>query len=56
MEILLTTSLFGEFVSQIEDIFSKAIIEVLCDALRDLVLFVQFEKRKKYQWRSVIFS
>ena len=27
-----------------------------CDALRDLVLFVQFKKRKKHRWRNVIFS
>ena len=26
-----------------------------CDALRDLVLFVQF-KREKHPWRSVTFS
>ena len=28
----------------------------LCDALRDLVQFLQFEKRKKHQWRGVTFS
>ena len=27
-----------------------------CDALRDLVLFVQFIKREKHPWRSVNFS
>ena len=27
-----------------------------CDALRDLVPFVQFKKREKYPWRSVNFS
>ena len=27
-----------------------------CDALRDLVLFVQFQKREKHLWRSVNFS
>ena len=26
-----------------------------CDALRDLVPFVQFKKRGKHQWRSVTF-
>ena len=26
------------------------------DALRDLVSFVQFKKRKKHPWRSVTFS
>ena len=27
-----------------------------CDALRDLVPFVQFKKREKLPWRSVNFS
>ena len=27
-----------------------------CDALRDLVAFVQFKKREKHPWRSVDFS
>ena len=27
-----------------------------CDALRDLVAFVQFKKREKHPWRSVNFS
>ena len=27
-----------------------------CDAMRDLVPFVQFKKREKHIWRSVIFS
>ena len=25
----------------------------MCDALRNLVPFVQFKKREKHQWRSV---
>ena len=29
-------------------------IPKICDALRDLVLFVQFKKREKHPWRSVI--
>ena len=29
---------------------------IICDALRDLVPFVQFKKREKYPWRSVTFS
>ena len=29
---------------------------VICDALRDLVPFVQFKKREKHPWRSVTFS
>ena len=28
----------------------------ICDALRDLVAFVQFKKREKHPWRSVNFS
>ena len=28
----------------------------ICVALRDLVPFVQFKKREKHPWRSVIFS
>ena len=28
----------------------------ICDALRDLVSFVQFKKREKQSWRSVTFS
>ena len=28
----------------------------ICDALRDLVAFVQFEKREKHPWKSVNFS
>ena len=28
-------------------------IFVICDALRDLVAFVQFKKREKHPWRSV---
>ena len=28
----------------------------MCDALRDLVLFVQFKKREKYPLRTVNFS
>ena len=30
--------------------------EYICDALRDLVLFVQFKKREKPPWSSVDFS
>ena len=28
----------------------------ICDALRDLVPFVQFKKREKHPWRSVNFN
>ena len=32
------------------------ILTTLCDALRNLVLFVQFKKREKRPWRNVTFS
>ena len=37
--------------------FSKKLVNflILCDALRDLVPFVQFKKRGKRQWRSATF-
>ena len=31
-------------------------VYTICDALGDLVPFVQFKKRKKHSWRSVTFS
>ena len=34
----------------------KKILIHICDALRDLVPFAQFEKREKHPWRSVNFS
>ena len=36
--------------------FVPAESEDICDALRDLVLFVQFKKREKHPWRRVNFS
>ena len=30
--------------------------KIICDALRDLVALVQFDKREKHPWRSVNFS
>ena len=32
------------------------ILTTLCDALRNLVLFVQFKKLEKRPWRNVTFS
>ena len=29
---------------------------IICDALRDVVPFVLFKKRKKYPWSNVTFS
>ena len=37
--------------SQVEEATRK-----ICDALRNLILFVQFKKREKHPWRSVNFS
>ena len=31
-------------------------LPIFCDALRDLVPFVQFKKREKHPWRSATFS
>ena len=42
--------------SATEIIFFLQIIFTICDALRDFVPFVQFEKRKKHTWRKVTFS
>ena len=35
------------------DICYSASPQIIYDALRDLVPFVQFKKRKKHPWRSV---
>ena len=35
----------------------KALINrMICDALRDLVPFIQIKKREKHPWRAVTFS
>ena len=34
----------------------KITVSQICDALRDLVAFVQFKRREKHPWRSVNFS
>ena len=34
----------------------KMRVKNICDALRNLVAFVQFKKREKQPWRSVNFS
>ena len=34
----------------------RTILIEICDALRDLVPFVQFKEREKHPWRSVNFS
>ena len=35
---------------------SMTAFQDICDALRDLVSFVQFKKHEKRRWRSVTFS
>ena len=35
---------------------SDGYIDVKCDALRDLVAFVQFKKHERHPWRSVNFN
>ena len=35
---------------------AETTIDSECDVLRDLVPFVQFQKREKHPWRSVNFS
>ena len=45
--------IFFQILSQMPAVFYGAMI---CDALRDLVPFVQFQKREKRPWRSVNFS
>ena len=32
------------------------VLNVVCGAFRDLVPFLQFKKREKHPWRSVVFS
>ena len=36
--------------------FHKTLIRYICNALRDLLPFVQFEKQEKHPWRNVTFS
>ena len=53
LQFVIKTRLLREVTQVFEDLrvlFSK------CDALRDLVPFVQFKKREKHPWRSVTFS
>ena len=40
----------------IEPKMSFNVSRVICDALRDLVAFIQFKKREKHTWSSVNFS
>ena len=36
--------------------YRRSFVQIKCGALRDLVQFVEFKKRKKHPWRSVTFS
>ena len=47
----LTKHVFPSF-----QIFQSSYLKDICDALHDLVPFVQFQKREKHPWRSVNFS
>ena len=50
---------FYEKLKELSKVLIKVFIFSLkckCDALRDLVPFLQFQKRKKHPWRSVTFS
>ena len=60
---LMSSELFGVFrnVQKHRKRFTSSNIQEkyharLCDALRDLVPFVQFRKREKLPWRSANFS
>ena len=39
-----------------ETFWHGTLVQTKCDALHDLVAFVQFKKREKHPWRSANFS
>ena len=39
-----------------DSVVDVVLSQIKCGALRDLVQFVEFKKRKKHPWRSVTFS
>ena len=43
-------------MSDLTDLGLKIFFVNICDALRDLVPFVQYQKREKHPWRKVNFS
>ena len=55
MHVLITSNQVVQFIIRnlTEPFF---ICYSICDALRDLVPYVQFKKREKHSWRSVTFS
>ena len=46
----------SKYVILIFSFYQGTNFKVTCDALRDLVPFVQFKKREKHPWRRVTFS
>ena len=51
-----TESYFENFFLEIRGISAKTrrkLMSYICDALRNLVPYVQFKKREKHPWRSV---
>ena len=45
-----------QILSTVSTIIFSLAVNFQSDALRDLVPFVQFKKRKKHPWRSITFS
>ena len=43
-------------LSNYDLLFNTHIFVCICDALRNLVPFIQFKKREKHPWKSVTFS
>ena len=55
MHVLITSNQVVQFI--IRNLTEPFLIcYSICDALRDLVPYVQFKKREKHSWRSVTFS
>ena len=54
VKILFEEINYGKNIRKYDFTFLRLIFK--CDALRDLVAFVQFKKLEKHPWRSVNFS
>ena len=55
MHVLITPNQVVQFI--IRNLTEPLLIcYSICDALRDLVPYVQFKKREKHSWRNVTFS
>ena len=48
--------IYGWFVAAIQKLHPKGAWSIICDALRNLVTFVQFKNLKKPPWMSAIFK